>query len=116
MDRLPSGCDLFLRREVGAAFRSGEHLMRIASIPGIEHATKRAHCFEIVGGELAFHEVDLLDTDAMLSCNASSKLDTLLQDVVACLQCVFYLNRIALVIKHQRMNVPVTGVEDIRDA
>src|SRR5205809_290005 len=42
-----SGGNLFLRRKVGAAFRAGKHLVRIAPVLRIDHPTQRAHGVEV---------------------------------------------------------------------
>src|SRR6266704_5500149 len=50
-----SGGNLFLGRKVGATFRAGKHLVRIAAVLRVEHPTQRAHGVQVLLGKLLFH-------------------------------------------------------------
>src|SRR6266513_4235181 len=101
--------NLFPGRKIGATLRARKHLVRIAAVFRIEHATQRAHGVEVVLGELLLHKINFLDTDAMLARHAAAQFNALLQNVVAGRQRALHLIGIALIIKHQRMNIAVAG-------
>ena len=52
----------------------------------------------------------------MFAGHAAAQLDALLQNIVAGRQRATDLVGVALVVEHQRMNVAVAGVKDVRDA
>ena len=107
---------LLLRSKIGAAFRAGEHLVRIAAALGIEHAPQQPHRVQILRSELLRHEIDFLHADAVLARDAAAQLDALFQDLVAGGERAADLIRIAFIVKNQRMNVAVAGVKDVRNA
>src|SRR5581483_643021 len=108
--------DLLSWGEIRAAFRSRKHLVRVATVLWIENAPQRAHRIQVVLRKLFFHEIDFFDADAVLAGHAAAEFDALAQNVMSGGESTPHLVRIAFIIKHERMNVAVAGVENIRDA
>jgi len=73
--------DLLSGRKIAAAFRAGKDLVRIAPAFGIEDAAQGSHRVQIVSGKLLFHEIDLLDTNPMLTRDAATEFDALFQNI-----------------------------------
>src|SRR5438094_9265775 len=70
-----SGRDLFSRGKIGAAFRAGKHLVRIAAVLRIEHPAQRAHRVQVVLRELLLHEINLLHSDSVFPRHATAQFD-----------------------------------------
>ena len=75
--------NLFLGGEIAATFAAGKHLVRVAAHLGIKHTAQFAHGVEVRRGELARHEIDFLDANAVLPGHASAQLKALAEDVFA---------------------------------
>src|SRR6185437_9569899 len=59
---------------------------------------------------------NFLHADAMLARDTAAELDALLENVVAGRQRAADLVRIAFIVKHQRMDVAIAGVKNVRNA
>ena len=62
------------------------------------------------------HEVDFLDTDAVFARDATAEFDAFFEDVVAGLDGFGHLLRIAFIVEDEGMDVPITGMKNVRDA
>src|SRR6476646_5233643 len=82
----------------------------------IEHALHPHLLRNVGGGELHAHQLALLDADAMLSGEAAAELDAKLEDLSAAHLCALKLGTVVGVVKDQRMQIAVAGMEDVDHA
>src|SRR5947209_5655016 len=79
-----------------------QHLVRAAAPVRVEGGAQPQHHGQVLGGEEAGHEVDLLDADAVLAGDAAAALHALLEDGVAGGQDAAHLALVALVEEDDR--------------
>src|SRR4051812_21046974 len=94
----------------------GKNLRRVEQPARVEDAAHAHLLLQVRLGELAPHEVALLDADAVLAGEAAADLDAELQDVVARPLGLFHLARLVDVEQDQRVQVAVAGVEHVGHA
>src|SRR5438876_8342893 len=90
--------------------------MGITTILWVENPTQSPHRSKVILRKLLRHEIDLFDSDAMLSGDAASKFDAFFQNVMTGSQCAAHLVGLSFIVKHERVNISVAGVEHVRDA
>ena len=83
--------------------------IRVKSFPQFSHDE------QVVFAEEFAHEADLLDSDSVFAGYASSKFNTLRQNLVAAFHDTLDLIFVTLIKKQDRVNVPVSGVKHIHD-
>src|SRR5262245_19780118 len=102
--------------EVRAAFRTGKHLVRIATVLWIKNAPQRAHRLQVVCSKLFRQQIHFLDADSVLTSHAAAEFNALLQDISARLHSLAHLLRVAFIIKDQGVDITVTRMENVWDA
>src|ERR1043166_5693047 len=108
--------NLFLGREIRAALGAWEKLVRIAAAFRVEDTPQGTHRIEVVLRELLFHEINFLGADAVLACHAPAELDALQQNIVPGLQRAAHLVGVSFIVKDERVDIAVAGVENVWDA
>src|SRR6185295_15993997 len=88
----------------------------IAAALRVEDLSQKPHRVEIVGAELPGHEIDFLDTNAVLAGDTAAEFDASREDFVPGGQRAADLAGVAFIVEDQRVEIAVAGVEDVRDA
>ncbi len=91
----------------------GEHLLGAASAIGIERFADIVHHGQIVFREELTHEVDLLDSNAVLSGNAPAEFNALRENFITSEHHAADLVLVAFVEEQNRMDIPVARMEHI---
>ena len=101
--------------QFGAAAELGEDLAGIEQMVGIEGALHAHLLVQVDLGELHAHQVALLDSDAMLAGQHAADAHAEPQDIGAEFLGAMQLVGIVGVEQDQRMEIAVTGMEDVDD-
>src|SRR5258708_25732014 len=102
--------------ELGAAMELREDLAGIEQPVGVEGAFEAQLLVEIDLVEHDRHEIALLDADAVLAGEDAADLDAEAQDIGAERLGALELARLVGIVKDQRMEVAVAGMNDVGDA
>src|SRR3954453_18977862 len=102
--------------EFGAAVQGRKDLAGIEQALGVESAFQPLLLVEIDFSEHFPHQVTLLDTDAVLTCQHAAKLHAAAKDIGAKGFGPLHLAGLVSVIEDERMQIAVAGMEDVRDA
>src|SRR5262245_13997370 len=103
-------------RDFAAQPRRGENLAGIAEMPRVDGVPDSFHHVERVVTEHLRHELTLVHTDAVLTGDRPSCLDAVGQYFSGRLRRALGLSGYVAVVTNQRMQIAVTGVEDIGDS
>jgi hypothetical protein len=95
---------------------SGKYLARVAQAGRVERAPDQLHGVQVVGAEHPRHVPGLVHADAVLAGDRAAVLQTGIQDRAGDLLGRFGLAGHLVVVEHQRVEVSVARVEDVRDA
>ena len=98
-----------------AEARRGKDLPGVAPVLRVEGTPQTLHRFEVGLSEQQIHEVAFLGANAVLAGDDTPCLDTGAQDLVARRQHTLELVRVATVERDVRMEVPISGVEHVRE-
>src|SRR6187549_1883236 len=101
---------------LGAASQRREYFARVEAHLGIERMLDAMLDLEVRRIELVRHEVALLEADTVLTRQHAADVDAQLQDLEAERFGALELTWNVGVVKDQRMQVAVAGVENVRDA
>ena len=100
--------------DLAAQPRGREHLARVAQARGIEGAADQLHGVQVVGVEHFRHVAGLVDTDPVLAGNGAALLEAGVEDRAGHLLGGGHV--LVAVVQHERVQVAVSGVENVRDA
>src|SRR4051812_22868243 len=101
--------------EFGAAVQLGKYLARVEQTFAVKGAFQALLLIEIDLAEHRWHQIALLDTDAMLAGQNTADLDAEFEDLGAELLGLFELAGLVGIVKDQRVQVAVTGMEHVGD-
>jgi hypothetical protein len=105
-----------MARHLAAQPGGGEDLARVAQAGRVERAPDELHGVQVVGAEHPRHVPGLVHADAVLAGDRAAMLQAGVQDRAGDLLGRLGLAGHLVVVEHQRVEVPVARVEDVRDA
>ena len=103
-------------RYLAAQPGGGEDLARVAQAGRVERAPDQLHRVQVVGAEHLRHVPGLVHPDPVLAGDRAAVLQARVQDRARHLLGRLGLTGHLVVVEHQRVQVPVAGVEHVRDA
>src|SRR4029079_4246021 len=103
-------------RHLTAQPRRREDLPRVAEAYRGEPTTQPLHRVEVVGPEQERHRARLVDADPVLAGQRTARVDARLEDRLCQRSSTLRLAVAARVVEHERVKVPVAGVEHVADA
>ncbi len=100
-------------RDLAAQPRRGEDLARVAQAGRVERAPDQLHGVQVIGVEHLRHVAGLVDADAVLAGDRAAVFQAGVQDRTGQFLGRDRLGGRGVVIEHQRVQVPVAGVEHV---
>src|SRR5206468_1779583 len=93
----------------------GQQLRRVHEAVGVEDAAQAEHEVQVGLGVLQRQVLGLVHADAVLAAHAAAERDARVEQLLVGLLRALQLTRLAVVVADQRVQVPVAGVEDVRE-
>src|SRR6266852_5233305 len=87
----------------------------ITELLGIEDLPEAIHDLKVIVGEQPGHAIFLFQPNTVLTAQHAAKIDAGTEDRFPGLQHTLDLLSIALVVQHQRVQIAITSVEDVRN-
>ncbi len=100
-------------RDLAAQPRRGEDLARVAQAGRVERAPDQLHGVQVIGVEHLRHVAGLVDADAVLAGDRAAVVQAGVQDRAGQFLGRGRLGGRGVVVEHQRVQVPVAGVEHV---